>query len=114
MPLNDLCLSPIHTFLDENGIWQCAKYIEKEGLVVKQFGIGEPMLYYHIECPNYFTDNLIVEGMIAESFKNRQGPNGVIYKWNNKINGFIRNNIDDIRPPYIFDTGLKLCAYYEV
>jgi hypothetical protein len=39
---------------------------------VKQYGVGVPVDYYHVECPNYFTDNLVVDGCVVESFAGKQ------------------------------------------
>jgi hypothetical protein len=54
--------------------------------------------YFHIECPNFFTDNLVVGGATVESFKNRQGKHGAVYVWNRDLNGFVRNEKDQIKP----------------
>jgi hypothetical protein len=64
--------------------------------MVQQYGLGQSIDYFHIECPNFFTDNLVVGGAAVESFKNRQGAHGVVYVWNKDLNGFIRNEKEEI------------------
>jgi len=64
--------------------------------MIQQYGLGESVDYFHIECPNFFTDNLVVGGATVESFKNRQGAHGVVYVWNRELNGFVRNEKEKI------------------
>ena len=87
IPKNDIHLSPRHAIKDSNGHWQIPKYLGNNAI---QYGVGKPVTYYHIECPNYYTDNLIVEGAEVESYKNKQGAPGVIYIWDPTICGWER------------------------
>jgi hypothetical protein len=81
------------------------KYLARHNPLVQQYGLGESVEYFHIECPNFFTDNLVVGGATVESFKNRQGAHGVVYVWNKDLNGFVRNEKDQIKPvPKNLDT----------
>jgi hypothetical protein len=66
---------------------------------VEQYGVGDPITYYHLECPNYFSDNLIAEGLIVESFRNKQDMTGDEYVWNKYIQGFVRKNENAIWAP---------------
>ena len=95
-PPEDLCLSAIHAIQDSRGVWQMPKYLARHNPMVQQYGLGQSIDYFHIECPNFFTDNLVVNGATVESFKNRQGAHGVVYVWNKELNGFIRNEKDKI------------------
>ena len=95
-PPEDICLSAIHAIQDSRGIWQMPKYLARHNPLVQQYGLGESIEYFHIECPNFFTDNLVVGGAIVESFKNRQGAHGVVYVWNKELNGFVRNEKEKI------------------
>ena len=95
-PPQDVCLSPRHTIQDSLGIWQTPKRLAMHNPLVKQYSIGKPIEYYHIECPNFFTDDLIVGGAVVESYKNEQGPSGVVYVWNKELNGFIRNKREEV------------------
>ena len=97
-PPEDLCLSAIHAIQDSRGIWQMPKYLAKHNPLVQQYGLGESIDYFHIECPNFFTDNLVVGGATVESFKGRQGAHGVVYVWNKELNGFVRNEKEKITP----------------
>jgi hypothetical protein len=88
---NELCLSGGHAIKDTKGVWQLPMDLAKSNPRVQQYGVGKPVTYYHIECPEYFADNLIAEGMTVESFRNYQGS-GKAYTWNEYINGYERNN----------------------
>ena len=96
-PPEDLCLSAIHAIQDSRGVWQMPKYLARHNPLVQQYGLGESVEYFHIECPNFFTDNLVVGGATVESFKNRQGAHGVVYVWNRDLNGFVRNEKDQVK-----------------
>jgi len=95
-PPRDIHLSGLHAIQDSRGVWQMPKYLAKHNPMVQQYGLGEKIEYFHIECPNFFTDNLVVEGAIVESLKGRQGHHGVVYVWNKELNGFTRNNKETI------------------
>lgn len=90
LPARDLRLSPRHAIKDNRGIWQIPKFLASRNPNVKQYGVGESVTYYHIECPNYYKDNLIAEGSEVESFRNKQGGKGVTYVWNYDITGWER------------------------
>ena len=96
-PPEDLCLSAIHAIQDSRGVWQMPKYLARHNPLVQQYGLGESVEYFHIECPNFFTDNLVVGGATVESFKGRQGAHGAVYVWNRDLNGFVRNEKDQIK-----------------
>lgn len=55
-----------------------------------QYGVGEPITYYHIECPDFYSDNLMAEGAVVESFKGRQGTRNVVYEWVQELHGLRR------------------------
>jgi Hint domain len=97
-PPTDLCVSPLHAVQDSRGIWQIPMFAARKNPLIKQYKVGKTVTYYHIECPNFFTDNIYAEGCITESFKNQQKPRGVIYTWNNTINGFVRFQKDKVEP----------------
>jgi hypothetical protein len=58
---------------------------------------GQQVTYYHIETPNFFKDNLVVEGATVESFagqiakKHNLKPTD-IYKWSSTLQGYTRSN----------------------
>ena len=97
-PPQDVQLSGLHAIQDSRGVWQIPKYLAKHNSGVQQYGLGKTIEYFHIECPNFFTDNLITNGAVVESFKNRQGSRGVVYVWNKELNGFTRNESEKIYP----------------
>jgi hypothetical protein len=49
------------------------------------------MTYYHVELPNYFTDNIVANGCVTESFGVKQiDCTKPLYGFNSKMGGFIR------------------------
>ena len=89
-PVQDICLSGRHAIQDGRGVWQIPSQLAKHNPGVQQYGIGESVTYYHIECPNFYTDHLVAEGSVVESFRNRQGSRGVTYVWDKALSGFTR------------------------
>ena len=89
-PPRALTLSPLHALLDPAGVWHIPKAAAKHNPGIQQYGIGKPITYYHIECPDFYRDNLLAEGAVVESFKNRQGTRNVVYEWVSSLNGFRR------------------------
>jgi hypothetical protein len=87
----DLNLSPLHAFQSRKGVWQIPKYATLKNKAVQQYGLGSPITYYHLECPNFFTDNLVVDGCVVESFGANQAKGmKTLYKFNEILNGFTR------------------------
>jgi len=88
-PPADLHLSPLHAFQIKKGVWMNPRYADKA--TVQQYGVGECITYYHIECPNYFRDNLVANGCVVESFagKQTQGAKN-IFTYNKTLGGFTR------------------------
>jgi len=104
-----LCLSPLHAVLDPTGTWHIPQAAAKDNDKVTQYGVGEPVTYYHIECPDFYSDNLIAEGTVVESFKNRQGTQDVVYEWVAELKGFRRLPKEEKRS--IKETGKTLVVY---
>jgi hypothetical protein len=71
-PVADLRLSPQHAFQVRKDVWVSPKYAAELTEKVHQYGLGEPITYYHVECPNFFKDNLIVDGTVVESYGTNQ------------------------------------------
>jgi len=91
MPVADLHLSPLHAFQLKKGLWQIPRYASKLTERVCQYGVGETVTYYHLECPNFFTDNLVADGCIVESFGDKQIAGlKTLYKYNPGLKGFTR------------------------
>jgi hypothetical protein len=90
LPKRDLCVSPRHAIKDARGIWQIPKYLANQNDNVNQYGVGETVTYYHIECPNYYRDNIYAEEVEVESYKNKQGASGVLYMWSDELSGWER------------------------
>jgi len=88
-PPHDLHVSGNHAITDSRGVWQFPYQLAKTNPNVQQYGIGESIKYYHLECPNYVTDNLVAEWTVVESFKNKQKTKRV-YMWNTHIQGYTR------------------------
>jgi hypothetical protein len=70
LPPADLRLSPLHAFQTKKGLWHVPRHAFNDK--VKQYGVGVSIDYYHVECPNYFTDNLVVDGCVVESYAGKQ------------------------------------------
>lgn len=90
-PPNDVRLSGLHAIQSRKGVWQIPQYAALSNDKVVQYGLGEPVTYYHIELPNFFTDNLIVEGAVCESYAGQQADHvKTVYNYNGNLNGFSR------------------------
>ena len=60
---------------------------------VHQHHIGDEVTYYHIQCPNFLTDNIIAEGTVVESYGTRKSikkDTKYVYTWSNHLKGFTR------------------------
>ena len=68
IPKQDLRLSPDHAIRISKGVWvipRLAKDIFKQ---IKQYDVGKPITYYHLETPNFYKDHLVCNGTIVESY----------------------------------------------
>ena len=74
MPLRDLHVSGHHAIKDSAGAWQFPGFLAKQNTQIQQHAVGEAVIYYHIECKNYLRDNLVAEGVIAESYNHSRQP----------------------------------------
>jgi len=91
-PVKDLTLSPNHAFQSRPGVWQIPQYAAIMHPEICQVDVGKPVTYYHIETPDYFKDNLVVEGTVVESFAHKQLRKGeIVYSYSPRYNGFIRS-----------------------
>lgn len=108
-PPTDLCLSPLHAVLDPTGMWHIPQLSAKDNDKLTQYGVGEPITYYHIECPDFYSDNLIAEGAVVESFKGRQGTRDIVYEWVQELKGFRRLPQEERRS--VLDRGNTLVVY---
>lgn len=91
-PSASVCLSPRHKIQIRKGVWSSPEQIAKTNSKVKQYGVGEPVTYWHIACDEYLKDNLVSEGLVVESLAtdtNYKGPTKV-YTWNERLGGFTR------------------------
>lgn len=91
-PKTDMRLSPLHAFYVGKGLWHVPRVAAKIHDAVQQYDLGKAITYYHLECPNYLTDNLVCGGTTVESFAGRQldSYKGKIYTWNTVKNAYIR------------------------
>lgn len=88
-PAAELRLSPLHAFQIRKGVWQSGRTANNPN--VKQYDIGKDVTYYHLECPNYFRDNLVVDGCVVESFAGKQvAEHSVVYTPCPRLGGFTR------------------------
>lgn len=95
-PKADVTLSPLHAIQVRRGVWEIPKYAAERYPGVQQKAVGEPVTYYHVETPDYFRDNLLIEGgVVVESFAGprivAQMPAGAkLYRYSTKLGGFTR------------------------
>jgi hypothetical protein len=90
-PATELRLSPLHAFQSRKGVWQIPRFAAAANVNVQQYGIGESVTYYHLECPNFFRDNLVVDGCVVESFAGEQVPKGlIVYTPSRRLGGYTR------------------------
>jgi hypothetical protein len=90
-PARELTLSPLHAIQLSRGIWQIPKMAATLYSGVRQVKIGSSCTYYHLEMPNYLTDNIVAEGTVVESYGARQlVGRRVEYKFNGAAGGFVR------------------------
>ena len=86
---NDLVLSPDHAFQIRKGLWMLPKRAALLSDRVEQVGVGEPVTYYHLECPSYLRDNLVVDGAVVESYGGKaKSP----YTYSESLKGYTRSN----------------------
>ena len=92
IPSSPLRLSPNHKILIAKGLWISPREAARTNPRVEQYGVGDPITYYHIQCANYLADNLIAGGMIVESYGDLHSVWGLQtpYTWNERMNGFTR------------------------
>ena len=91
VPTADIRLSPIHTFQTRKGVWQTPRVAAKTNDKIVQETAGAEVTYYHIELPNYFTDNIVSEGLVVESFGARQAKGVNVYTYSNSLGGMTRS-----------------------
>jgi len=97
-PAQDLHLSPWHAIQVRKGVWQKPATAAETNSRIVQYGLGEEVSYFHFEAPNYFTDNLICDGTVVESFANKQVKgDGKVYHYNRALKGFTRSAILDAK-----------------
>ena len=90
-PAKDLTISPLHAIQISRGVWQIPKMAASLYNGIRQTPSGSSCTYYHLEMPNYLTDNLVAEGTVVESYGARQlAGRRVEYKFNGAAGGFIR------------------------
>ncbi len=93
-PPQDITLSPKHAIQSAKGIWEIPQFAEGRFPAVQKTRVGEPVTYYHIELPNFFTDNLVANGSVCESLGAKAQkvlPKGkALYSFSKKLNGFTR------------------------
>jgi hypothetical protein len=87
-----ITVSPLHAIQSSKGVWQIPEFSKLWYPNITQSAMGSSIIYYHLECPNFLTDNLVANGIIVESFGARVvNLNKSLYVFNKKVCGFIRN-----------------------
>jgi hypothetical protein len=91
-PLAPLYLSPTHKIQIRKGLWTSPQTAAKTNTLITRMPFGQSVTYYHIECENYLRDNVIAEGVVAESYGITAAKKAVgkFYTWNQKLGGYTR------------------------
>jgi hypothetical protein len=86
-----ITLSPLHAIQSSKGVWQIPYLAAKKFAGIRQVNLGERVEYFHVELPNFFTDNIVAEGNVVESFAGKQ-THGIktIYTPNARLQGYTR------------------------
>ena len=97
-PVKAFEISPTHAIATQKG-WIIPKYANLSNIKAKQTHIGEKIIYYHIELPDYLNDNLVMEsGAIVESFGvnwlKKQPKGTVVYEFDHGEKVFKRKKFD--------------------
>jgi len=90
---HDLLLSPDHAFQVQKGLWMIPKHAAALSKKVEQVLVGSPMTYYHIECPQYLRDNLVVDGVVVESYAGKQLSTRRPYTYSKTLQAFTRSGV---------------------
>jgi hypothetical protein len=93
-PAKPLHLSPLHAFQVRPNVWWCAQQAAKVSSKIQQYAVGEPITYYHVECPNFLRDNLVADGVVVESFAGKQltaAESRNLYKFHKEVGGYVRS-----------------------
>jgi hypothetical protein len=91
-PVADMQLSPRHMFTIGRGRWLKPCVAAALYPSIKQYALGEIITYYHLECPDYFRDNLVYNGTVVESFGNGKGLFKDVYTWIERKQAFMRRS----------------------
>ena len=91
-PSAPIRLSANHKIQVRKGLWTSPATAALTNPLVTQCAIGGPVTYYHIECENFLTDNIVTEGLVVESFGTVKATGGRkdIYTWNSRKNAYTR------------------------
>jgi surface protein len=89
LPIRDMYLSGQHMIKDAAGIWQKTQDLAVKTPLVTQYDVGKEVTYYHIECPDYFADDLVSEEVVVESYYRNWKEGTQLYLVNS--DGFTRN-----------------------
>jgi hypothetical protein len=89
IPSTDVEISPEHAIMIRPNVWTIPKMLAMVTKKVRQIKIGESVDYYHLEAPEYLKDNMIVEGMIAETYGGKYRGK-VCYFLSNEQGGLVR------------------------
>jgi hypothetical protein len=96
-------LSPGHMFQLRPGVWITPREAVRLGHAVVQDALGGAVTYYHVECPDFFQDDLLLQGgLVAESYACGAlwRRHGKLYEWSEQERGYVRlhaSNVIDAR-----------------
>lgn len=91
MPPAPCRLSPTHAFQMAPGLWHFPELAARTNSAIRQYDVGRSCTYYHIKLPDYFKDNIVLEGgTVAESFGEDLKDLGFFFYYSEKYGGFVR------------------------
>jgi hypothetical protein len=86
LPMIDTFISDYHAY-QVNGKWKLPK---KANLPQEKINQEDETTYYHLQLPNYYQDNLIVNGLVMEGWDGKMPHELREYLWEKIGNKFVR------------------------
>ena len=87
-PIEPVFLSPTHKIQIRKGLWTTAREASKTNPLIRPYGNGIELTYYHIETEHFLKDNLMAGGLVVESYGALETNH--VYRWNPRLGGFTR------------------------
>lgn len=100
LPVNDISLSPNHMMMIKPGVWDLPSNLYINFNTITRTNLGEQIMYYNFQTPNFLTDNIVVEGTPVEAyginFREQYPGERQYYNYSEEQGGYIRITMDDV------------------